>query len=161
MSIWLQCDYHVVTSTDTRTTTWVDPRLSSQNQGIYTCVPVYVSGCTPVCTCVSGCTRNYYIHCSTVLQGSPTDAGLQGVINHPDIGESWLNLAIALGVPEAYIDTSSRPLGLSTFQHWRNGKVERSETTWEFLLKKVTETFGPNITEKLQKDISSHPHWTE
>ena len=97
----------------------------------------------------------------TVLQGSPNDTGLQGVINHPEIGVNWSDLAIALGVPEAHININSIPEGLSAFQHWRNGKVEGAQTTWEFLLERVMETFGPEVTEKLKEDISAHPYWTE
>ena len=133
---------------------------------VHQCVCVCVCVCVCACACVHACVHCInqildFIHSLTVLQGSPNDAGLQGVINHPEIGVNWSDLAIALGVPTTKIDTSSRPVGLSAFQHWRNGKVEGAQTTWEFLLKRVTEQIGPEVTKKLKEDIFSHPHWTE
>ena len=102
------------------------------------------------------------IHCIIVLNRSPTDAGLLGVITSENVGRYWTELALALGIPNAMIEDSGATEQVCTLKYWRNGNVDNADTTWDFLLKKVEclPTLGPLVVEELKTKISTEPLWT-
>ena len=103
------------------------------------------------------------IHCiSYILNRSPTDAGLLGVITSENIGRYWTELALALGIPKAMIEDSCVTERVHTLKYWRNGNVDNADTTWDVLLKKVEclPTLGPLVVEELKSKISMEPLWT-
>ena len=87
----------------------------------------------------------------------PSDAGLKYVTGHPDIGNRWPELALALGVPSAHINPFSVFRGATELRYWRNGKVDSAETTWEFLLQKVQDIFGAEVEASMKRKIASDP----
>ena len=94
------------------------------------------------------------------MKGTPSDAGLQLVTRHQDIGHQWPQLAVGLGVPEALIDRFSMFGGVTELKYWRDGRVDGAETTWEYLLQKVKRLFGDGVEASLKSEIASDPLFT-
>ena len=95
-----------------------------------------------------------------MLKQSPSDAGLQGVV---DIVGTWEELAVAVGVPANQIARfRHQPLpGANSLKYWRNGLTD-CPTTWEFLLEEVSRipSLGPRVAENIKKEMCDRPHWT-
>ena len=155
--------------------------------GVGVGVWVWMGGCVRayLCTCVRACAcAHVYMHTymciymqacvhvvfapfllTIVMNKSPTDAGLQGIVSDPNIGGFWTQLATAVGVPAPFIkrcEQNPTP-GVTALRYWVNGNVDDVDTTWEFLLDTMREdpNLGKDVVDKLEKKIEGHRHWTQ
>lgn len=96
-----------------------------------------------------------------VLDGKPTDAGLQGVV---DITGNWDEVALALGVPNhKVVGYRQQPQpGVSALVYWRNGKIKNKPVTWRYLLEVIEgrEILGPVVAEEIAEKLRECPDWT-
>ena len=92
----------------------------------------------------------------------PSDVGLQGVL---EVVPVWDNLAIALGVPLAHINAfriEPTLSGLKALCYWRDGRSgSHYPTIWRFLLEKIKECEGYNVSDILKKKALENQTWSK
>jgi ankyrin repeat protein len=88
-----------------------------------------------------------------VLEGTPTDAGLQGFISF--VSSKWEEFAEAVGISQQKSQTKFEVL-----QEWRDAEYP---THWEFLMDniKALSTLSPNKVAEIDDKIKNDPNWSD